>query len=775
MVKGGETTTSHTMVRGRRTLKSGGGAMTTYTRTFKLGGSAKCKIDLEDGEYKTTCGRIVIVKRGYATIQGGASNEVREYTIIIEGGSTQTRFSRAGGSYTFKFGGSARCKIELPVGEYTTTCGRIVIVKGGYATIQGVSTKISKEYTIILEGSAAGYGRMSRAGGQYSTTVQNESSYANGRIDLPDGEYTTTCGRIVIVKDGYGEVQGESTKAFGEYTIVLDGSSSKRTVTSVYGRICLADGEYKTTCGRTITVKDGYVVFLSEFDSTITEYTIIIEESMAIYGMIRLEEGESETTSGQILIIQDGFATSHDGEAAEGLVQYTIVHQWSNSGQGHIELMDGEYMTTCGILIIVKDGSIVLQGESEEAKGEYTIILRGGSAYGQIALEGGQYTTHSKVITMQDGYAVAHETSKADGEYIIVRDGSTSLKDGEYQTSYGRTVTVRNGAIVVEGESEAEGKYSVVRDGYATVYGSSTIEHAKPSVSQERSTVQYGSTQARNTKTKVRTTTSQVKTSNGHGEFVMSNGRYTATNRSKTIKQNAQTMSHGRKIVAHGAEASTLTKHYYHKPTGNKSATMRSRKKRNFLKSPYASSSSKKGFSMGSRFNEKQIEEQPGPGMYESKSKAVEGPEYSIYGKYQTKYESLPGPGDYEHKEKTKSGWTMGGRMSDYKTDELPGPGAYDSQFQKEGVQWSMYSKRDVKYEQTPGPGDYELIKEQPKGVTIGQKQAPKQVEELPGPGMYTQKSYILEGPQYSMYQKRDSKIESTPGPGNLIGFSQGN
>ena len=208
---------------------------------------------------------------------------------------------------------------------------------------------------------------------------------------------------------------------------------------------------------------------------------------------------------------------------------------------------------------------------------------------------------------------------------------------------------------------------------------------------------------------------------------------------------------------------------YFYKPVANKSATMRT-KKVNFLKSPYAKSAEKsvgkKGFSMGSRLVEKKAEELPGPGMYEFKSKAVEGPEYSIYGKYPTKYESLPGPGDYTHELKTNTGWTMTGRYSDYKTDEFPGPGAYDSKFQKEGVQYSMYGKREVKYEQTPGPGDYELVKEQPKGITIGTKQAPKAIEELPGPGHYTGKSYILEGPQYSMLKKRDEKIKYTPGPG---------
>jgi hypothetical protein len=229
-----------------------------------------------------------------------------------------------------------------------------------------------------------------------------------------------------------------------------------------------------------------------------------------------------------------------------------------------------------------------------------------------------------------------------------------------------------------------------------------------------------------------------------------------------------------RMATTNSASGRKTTTTQYNKATTNKMAAKRS-SKRNFLKSPYAqtASSGKKGWSMSQRFNEKKVIDEPGPGMYDHKSKAVEGPEYSIYGKYQTKYESKPGPGDYEHKEETRSGWTMGGRMSDYKTDELPGPGAYDSKYQKEGVQYSMYAKRDNKIEMTPGPGDYEMAKEQSKGVTIGQRQSTKAPEELPGPGEYTERSYINEGPQYSMYERRDGKIESTPGPGKLTFYLQ--
>ena len=57
------------------------------------------------------------------------------------------------------------------------------------------------------------------------------------------------------------------------------------------------------------------------------------------------------------------------------------------------------------------------------------------------------------------------------------------------------------------------------------------------------------------------------------------------------------------------------------------------------------------------------------------------------------------------------------------------------------------------------------------KGVTIGEKLKERAPEDLPAPGQYTEKSYIVEGPQYSIYQKREHKIEQTPGPGDYEDF----
>ncbi|MBK8156470.1 MAG: hypothetical protein IPK55_10980 [Streptococcus sp.] len=60
--------------------------------------------------------------------------------------------------------------------------------------------------------------------------------------------------------------------------------------------------------------------------------------------------------------------------------------------------------------------------------------------------------------------------------------------------------------------------------------------------------------------------------------------------------------------------------------------------------------------------------------------------------------------------------------------------------------------------EQTPGPGEYELKEEGGKGVTIGERLKERKPEDLPAPGQYEIKSRIIEGPQYSVGEKRYTK-----------------
>ena len=158
----------------------------------------------------------------------------------------------------------------------------------------------------------------------------------------------------------------------------------------------------------------------------------------------------------------------------------------------------------------------------------------------------------------------------------------------------------------------------------------------------------------------------------------------------------------------------------------------------------------------------------PGPGNYEGKTLLGQGPKYSMYSKRETMIKQTPGPGDYNQPKKEKKGVTIGKKLKSKKIEDLPGPGNYEKGSKIiEGPQFSFYPKHDTKIEQTPGPGDYELESKEQKGITIGQRYQQKMAEELPGPGNYEEKSKISEGPHYSMYQKREAKIEQTPGPGD--------
>ena len=84
-----------------------------------------------------------------------------------------------------------------------------------------------------------------------------------------------------------------------------------------------------------------------------------------------------------------------------------------------------------------------------------------------------------------------------------------------------------------------------------------------------------------------------------------------------------------------------------------------------------------------------------------------------------------------------------------------------------EAPQYSIYQKCEQKIEQTPEPEDYNESAKEKKGITIGIRLGDKKTEDLPDPGQYEAWSAIVEGPQYSIYQKRDQKIEQTSGPGD--------
>jgi len=114
----------------------------------------------------------------------------------------------------------------------------------------------------------------------------------------------------------------------------------------------------------------------------------------------------------------------------------------------------------------------------------------------------------------------------------------------------------------------------------------------------------------------------------------------------------------------------------------------------------------------------------------------VEGPQYSIYERREQKIESTPGPGEYESKEEGAHGFTIGERLKERRPEDLPAPGQYELRSHiVEGPQYSIYERREKKIETTVGPGEYELTEEKRQGFTIGEKLKERRPEDLPAPG----------------------------------------
>ncbi|MBK8156476.1 MAG: hypothetical protein IPK55_11010 [Streptococcus sp.] len=140
-----------------------------------------------------------------------------------------------------------------------------------------------------------------------------------------------------------------------------------------------------------------------------------------------------------------------------------------------------------------------------------------------------------------------------------------------------------------------------------------------------------------------------------------------------------------------------------------------------------------KGFTIGEKRPEKGFEDGPAPGQYTVKSSIGEGPQYSIYERRETRVEQTPGPGEYELKEEGGKGVTIGERLKERKPEDLPAPGQYEIKSRIiEGPQYSVGEKRYTKIEQTPGPGEYEHKDDRGHGVTIGERLAERRPEDLP-------------------------------------------
>ena len=85
---------------------------------------------------------------------------------------------------------------------------------------------------------------------------------------------------------------------------------------------------------------------------------------------------------------------------------------------------------------------------------------------------------------------------------------------------------------------------------------------------------------------------------------------------------------------------------------------------------------------------------------------------------------------------------TIGERLREKEADYVPEPGAYEIKTTiQEGPKYSIYEKREQKIEQTVGPGEYEVVEEKAKGVTIGERLREKEADYVPEPGAYEVKS----------------------------------
>jgi hypothetical protein len=104
------------------------------------------------------------------------------------------------------------------------------------------------------------------------------------------------------------------------------------------------------------------------------------------------------------------------------------------------------------------------------------------------------------------------------------------------------------------------------------------------------------------------------------------------------------------------------------------------------------------------------------------------------------------------------------------KFEDLPGPGQYELKSNLEGPQYTMYERRDQKIEHTPGPGEYYSEKKEMKGLTIGQRYKDKKFEDLPGPGQYEGSPSTLQKKGFKIGARLSTKIEEKPGPGQYNG-----
>ena len=172
----------------------------------------------------------------------------------------------------------------------------------------------------------------------------------------------------------------------------------------------------------------------------------------------------------------------------------------------------------------------------------------------------------------------------------------------------------------------------------------------------------------------------------------------------------------------------------------------------------------------------------PGPGTYEIKSTAVEGPKFSMPGRSPNKaFDNMPGPGHYDHSITEQSirerapAYKMGteARTERPQSAYVPGPGTYSTDVKDKGPKWGFgsQSRENVFKIDVPGPGTYNMPNSlSNRGCTMTGRQSDSPIDNTPGPGAYNPTSVRPKSPNWSL--GKSPRISSTssskfaPGPG---------
>ncbi|OMJ68979.1 hypothetical protein SteCoe_33427 [Stentor coeruleus] len=174
--------------------------------------------------------------------------------------------------------------------------------------------------------------------------------------------------------------------------------------------------------------------------------------------------------------------------------------------------------------------------------------------------------------------------------------------------------------------------------------------------------------------------------------------------------------------------------------------------------------------------------ETPGPGAYDVKPKAMEGPKFTMQGKNLKEHiDKIPGPGHYDQdinnvnaKDRSPA-YKLGtaARIEEKKLLQNPGPGQYDTRSKDLGPQWGFGSEsrsKDFKAE-NPGPGAYELPGSLSKnGFSIAGRKQDITKDNFPGPGSYDIHDRP-KSPTWTLSKSPNSKAINlsqsiSPGPG---------